>query len=121
MNKEYIRNQVIILQNFLKEGGTKLTRSACYECISKIHGFKTWNDLSKFLKQTNKEQKMNENNYEQEQNGADWQQQEETEKMRYVVEGHCDETDETYYREKNHCDYLKEIELDVGVPAWGEI
>jgi len=58
------------------------------------------------------------NEYE---DGADWQQQEENEKLRYAVEGYCEEIDEVFYREKNHCDYLNQCELDYGVPAYGEI
>jgi len=50
ISKEFIKEQVKIMREFLKSGGTELTQSAAYNLIAKMYGIADWNTLSAMFK-----------------------------------------------------------------------
>ncbi len=50
ITKEFIKEQVRIMREFLKSGGTELTQGAAYNLISKMYGVADWNTLSAMFK-----------------------------------------------------------------------
>lgn len=50
INKEVIKNQAEILHEFLKKKYEDVKLTNCYEAIALMYNFKSWNNLSAYLK-----------------------------------------------------------------------
>ncbi len=64
-SRNKIKQQAVILRDYLNQAEKIITLSSAYHAISKMHGFKNWNIFSAFLKKLDNEtveDVLNENN-----------------------------------------------------------
>jgi hypothetical protein len=50
LTKEFIKNQILLMREFLKTGGMDIKQSNAYNLLARMYGFKDWNTLSAMLK-----------------------------------------------------------------------